>query len=152
MIIGIDPGKTGGIAWLGPNYTLQHGMRMPMIKHGNRDMVDIRALDAAYDNLPDPDRIVVEAVNAMPKQGVSSSFNFGRFAGAVESWALSFGCPVDLVSPAKWKKALQLSSSKRQSLDMARIKFGADPMWDVLANDGIAEAALLALYSLRQHE
>ena len=46
---------------------------------------------------------------------------------------------------------MKLSSDKQQSLDMARIKFGENEMWNVKANDGIAEAALLCLLYLDKY-
>ena len=50
------------------------------------------------------------------------------------------------VSPSVWKKAFGLSSSKQASLDLAKLKFGNDKIWDIKSNDGIAEAALISLF------
>ena len=52
------------------------------------------------------------------------------------------------VTPQVWKKYWGLGRDKRDSLDLARTKFGAGPDWGVLANDGIAEAALMASWYL----
>ena len=53
---------------------------------------------------------------------------------------------VDYVAPVVWKKYLGVGSSKQDSLDMARLKFGDNPVWENKSNDGIAEASLLTLY------
>lgn len=148
MIVGIDPGKSGGIAAVGDNGKFIDGIRMPIIKHGKRDVVDTRKLSMWVDHTA-LTCVVIEQVHAMPGQGVSSMFNFGRHTGAVEGWALEWKCPVYWVTPAKWKKHFGLSKDKRASLDRAVLEFGWDKRWDVLANDGIAEAALLALYQHR---
>ena len=151
MIVGIDPGKSGGIALIDMNGSLVDSQRMPILKHGKRDLVDTAAL---YDWL-DARRasvIVLEQVNAMPGQGSVSMFNFGRHTGSVEGWALSQGCKVQWVTPQKWKKHFNLSKDKRASLDRARLDFGEDDRWKVLANDGIAEAGLIALWYLQQKD
>ena len=151
MIIGIDPGKSGGVAMLDGDGKLVSARRMPILKHGKRDLVDTAVLYDWLDARP-VSTIVLEQVNAMPGQGSVSGFNFGRHTGSVEGWALCLGCPVQWVTPQKWKKHFNLSKDKRASLDRARLDFGEDDRWKVLANDGIAEAGLIALWYLRQQE
>ena len=92
------------------------------------------------------DIAIIEKVHAMPRQGVTSSFQFGRSFGGIESLCYIFAKRVDYVAPAIWKKSLGLGSSKKESLDLARLKFGDSDLWNVKSNDGIAEAALLTLY------
>ena len=89
---------------------------------------------------------IIEKVHAMPRQGVTSSFQFGRNFGGIETLSYLFSKRVDYVAPAIWKKSLGLGSSKKESLDLARLKFGNSDLWNVKSNDGIAEAALLTLY------
>ena len=62
--------------------------------------------------------------------------------------AISYICAkrVDYVAPAVWKKTLGLGSTKKDSLDLARLKFGNLDYWRLKSNDGIAEAALLTLF------
>lgn len=156
MIVGIDPGKSGGLAAIDGDGGLIDGIRMPLLQHGKRDLVDVFRIwdwaDDTHDGVrPEAfDRIVLEQVNAMPGQGVTSMFNFGRHTGSVEAYALSTGKPVVWVTPQKWKGYFGLSKDKMASLDRARLEFGDSPLWRVKANDGIAEAALIALWSLRQ--
>lgn len=148
MIIGIDPGVKGGVAVLSER-RLIGCMRMPMVTHGKRDLVATDALDAFLRQHVGRGMItavVIEAPNSMPRQGLQSTFNFGRHCGSVEGWAIGKGCPVQLVTPSVWKKAFALSTDKRASLDRARLEFGPNERWNVLANDGIAEAALIALW------
>lgn len=148
MLLGIDPGKSGGLALIDEQGAYVAGIRMPILKHGKRDLVNtLDILKFLAENEGEHTKqIIIEQVNAMPGQGVTSMFNFGRHTGAVEGWALTWKLPVHWVTPQKWKKHFNLSKDKRASLDCARLRFGANPTWDVLANDGIAEAALIALY------
>lgn len=149
MIIGIDCGKTGGVALLDMRGHLVDGFRMPTLRHGKRELVNTREISRRLEPLDANTEIVIEQVGAMPNQGVTSMFNFGRHTGAVEGWSIVHGVPVHWVTPQKWKKSFGLSSDKRASLDRARLEFGDNSRWDVLANDGIAEAALIALWYLR---
>lgn len=154
-MLGIDPGKSGGAAVVKFDRhgmpILEEHMRMPLITEGKRDLVDTRGLGRGLGlSTVSINVVVLERVNAMPKQGVSSSFNFGRHTGAVEGLALALGKPIHWVSPSQWKKGLGLSSDKRASLDLARLTFGDMKIWDTLANDGCAEAALMTVYAYRQ--
>ena len=48
--------------------------------------------------------VVVEQVNAMPGQGVTSMFNFGQTFGAIKGVCAAMGLPIFFVRPSKWKK------------------------------------------------
>jgi crossover junction endodeoxyribonuclease RuvC len=150
MWMGIDPGKAGGVALVSDDGCFLAGLRMPMVKVGNRDVFDPKKATAwliAHAAGRELSGVTLEQVSAMPRQGVTSSFNFGRHAGAVEAWAMSFACPVVVrVPPSQWKGKLGLSSDKVDSIAKAKQVFGPLSYWKVKANDGIAEAALLALY------
>jgi hypothetical protein len=93
--------------------------------------------------------VVVEAVHAMPGQGVSSTFKFGVSFGGVLSLAERFNCPWHTVAPRTWKNALQLDSDKDKSLLMARELWPDAPLARKKDN-GRAEALLLAEYWRRQ--
>ena len=151
MIVSVDPGKNGGVAVLSETGEFWGGIRTPLLQHGKRDLVDVLQIKVWLDDISHDEisSIVLEQVNAMPGQGVTSMFNFGRHTGSVEAYALSTGKPVVWVTPQKWKGYFGLSKDKMASLDRARLEFGNNPLWRVKANDGIAEAALIALWSLR---
>jgi crossover junction endodeoxyribonuclease RuvC len=150
IALGIDPGARGGLAIL-DGTGLVEAIRMPILAHGSRTLVDTAEIAKFAGFHTEPlDVIVIELVHSMPKQGVASSFAFGRAAGAVEGWAVSTGLPVNWTTASSWKKRLGLGKDKRASLDAARLHFGYDPRWGVLANDGLAEAALIALDWIRQ--
>ena len=50
--------------------------------------------------------VVVEQVNAMPGQGVTSMFNFGQTFGAIKGYVLLLELPIFFVRPSKWKNIL----------------------------------------------
>lgn len=88
-------------------------------------------------------QVVIEAVHAMPGQGVSSSFKFGMAFGGAISLAQRLKCPWHLVTPRKWKQDMGLTSDKNDSLVMARQTWLNAPLTRKKDN-GRAEALLMA--------
>lgn len=153
MILGIDPGQTGGVALINSNGLFVKGMRMPMMAYKKRKMVATNKLTTFCGGVRSIaryiDDIVIEVPNSMPRQGLQSTYNFGRHCGAVEGWAHSVSADVNYATPSQWKTKMGLTSNKRDSMAMAKSCFGEELLWDVLANDGIAESGLLALWFQR---
>ena len=118
-IIGIDPGLSGGIAIL-DNSKVVELFDMPVMPDGKKNK---RQLNSALlvklikDNIKNLEDtvMVVEQVNAMPGQGVTSMFNFGQTFGAIKGICAALGLPIFLVRPAKWKKHFELINSSKDS-------------------------------------
>ena len=125
--------------------------RMPIVSIYGKKIVDTLKVSSELSKYK-IDIAIIEKVHAMPRQGVTSSFQFGRSFGGIESLCYIFAKRVDYVAPAVWKKAIGLGSSKKDSLDMARLKFGNQDVWKIKSNDGIAEASLLTLYWLSKFQ
>ena len=141
-ILGIDPGSVSG-AWamLYDDGTLTAG-DLPVV---NRQ-VDPAAL-ADLILRAEISRAVVEQVGAMPKQGVSSTFAFGRSFGCILGVLGALGVRTDLVTPARWKKSFSLNADKELSRARAIQRFpGAATYFTRKKDAGRAEAAFLALY------
>ena len=87
-IIGIDPGLSGAIAILENNKVV--GIYdMPVMAEGKknkRQLNSAQLVNIIKDNIYTKEEItvVVEQVNAMPGQGVTSMFNFGQTFGAIK--------------------------------------------------------------------
>ncbi|MEC8099948.1 MAG: hypothetical protein VX089_01905 [Pseudomonadota bacterium] len=149
IIMGIDPGTSGGISIVETKQDklpqIIFCIKMPIISMYGKKIVDSKTI---YDSIKsfEVDLSIIEKVHAMPRQGVTSSFQFGRSFGSLETLAYLLSKRVDYVAPVVWKKYLGVGSSKKDSLDMARLKFGVNKIWDKKTNDGIAEASLLILY------
>lgn len=69
------------------------------------------------------ERIVVENVHAMPKQGVVSMFRFGMGTGIIHGVAGALCLPMTLVSPTQWKSFHNLGSNKEQARALALRKW-----------------------------
>ena len=59
--------------------------------------------------------VVVEQVNAMPGQGVTSMFNFGQTFGAIKGVCAALNLPIFFIRPSKWKKYFELINSSKDS-------------------------------------
>jgi crossover junction endodeoxyribonuclease RuvC len=116
IIVGIDPGNNGGIALL-------HGDRLIYADHlpiVGKTLSGHLLNNWFADIEPDtPAMIVVEQVHAMPKQGVSSTFNFGKAVGIIEGVIAARGLPLFWVTPQRWKKSIGVTADKNTSRQLA---------------------------------
>ena len=118
-IIGIDPGLSGAIAILEDNKVLNI-FDMPVMAEGKKNKRQLNSAQLANiirDNTVPEDEIVVivEQVNAMPGQGVTSMFNFGQTFGAIKGVCAALNLPIFFVRPSKWKKYFELINSSKDS-------------------------------------
>lgn len=103
-VIGIDPGKNGGIAVVDCTGAIVDVVKMP------ETMQDL--LDYLRD-LASPDAVCyMESVGfGMPGQSSSATAKFARHCGHLEMALLALGIPVVTVTPNKWEKSFQLGKS-----------------------------------------
>jgi crossover junction endodeoxyribonuclease RuvC len=98
-----------------------------------------------------PGHAFVELVGAMPGQGVSSVFAFGKSFGVVIGVPAALGVPFTLISPQVWKGALGVSAGKDGARACAsQLMPAAAHHWTLVRDDGRAESALIGMYGLRQ--
>lgn len=155
IFIGVDPGRDGAMAILGYRET---PILIPFseFEYANQ----LRRLDPTRDvNIERVARgepapfCVVEHVNAMPGQGVTSCFSFGQNFGFILGLLTAFCIPYELVRPQKWKKEFSCTSDKNTSIEVAQRLFpGVDLRRTPQCrkpHDGKAEALLLAAYAKR---
>ena len=118
-IIGIDPGLSGAIAVLENDKVLKI-YDMPVMAEGKknkRQLNSAQLVNIIKENIKNHDEInvVVEQVNAMPGQGVTSMFNFGQTFGAIKGVCAALSLPIFFVRPSKWKKYFELINSSKDS-------------------------------------
>lgn len=96
-------------------------------------------------------RVVLERVSPMPGQGISSTTRFVGSMYLAHGVAAGLGLSVTRVTPAVWKRDLQLSSDKERSRAAALRQWPdrADLFRRKKDHDR-AEAALMALWAIRQ--
>ena len=118
-IIGIDPGLTGAIAIL-ENKKVLGLFEMPIMAEGKKNKRQLNSAQLVNilkeNTVHDEDiAVVVEQVNAMPGQGVTSMFNFGQSFGILKGLCSAMQLPVYFVRPAKWKKYFSLIKSEKDA-------------------------------------
>ena len=118
-VVGIDPGLNGAIAVLKDKKVLSI-TDMPVMADGKknkRQLNNAQLAEILRKNTSEGDEIsiVVEQVNAMPGQGVTSMFNFGQTFGAIKGVCAALQLPIFFVRPSKWKKYFELINSSKDS-------------------------------------
>ena len=108
VVLGIDPGQTGAIA-VYDGERIEAVLDLPTMArlHGKGQQIDPYSLASALLDLCHgrSASAVVEAVAAMPGQGVASTFRFGESVGVVLGVLGALQIPVRMVTPGRWKKA-----------------------------------------------
>lgn len=152
-ILGIDPGLSGAFAWLDDSGRLAiEDMPVFEIKRNGKSkrQVNLQALVALTRREPVLS-CELEAVSAMPHQGVTSMFSFGRTLGQIEAAIAAAGIPISYASPVVWKKALRVPAGKDGARARASQLLPAYAhLWPLVKHDGRAEAALIALFAMQR--
>ena len=103
MIIAIDPGKNGGIAW--SDHGIASCAKMPS------GLSDLFSLLVAIKTSACGEKIVclLEEVHSMPKQGVKSVWTFAEHVGNLKALLYAVGVPITPVKSLVWQKAIGAS-------------------------------------------
>ena len=119
LIIGIDPGITGGISILKNKKVLEVYDTPTMIdgKKNKRQVNGSQITNIIKEQLKNDNEVmvVVEHVNAMPGQGVTSMFNFGQSFGVIKGICAALSLPIHFVRPTKWKKHFNLIKTNKEA-------------------------------------
>ena len=118
-VIGIDPGLSGAIAVIEGNKVLNI-LDMPVMSEGKKNKKQLNSaqlVNIIKQNVSNDEEVavIVEQVNAMPGQGVTSMFNFGQTFGAIKGICAALNLPIFFVRPSKWKKHFGLINSSKDA-------------------------------------
>ncbi len=152
VFAGIDPGKSGALAILHPDNSVDF-FDVPKIKLRGKELPAYAEWQTSWSlalEICSVDKVVIEDVGSRPGQGVSSMFKFGRTLGFAHAIVLGI-CPrpsVQFCTPAAWKGKLGLlKSDKGASREKAISLYPAtEGQLARVKDDGRAEALLLAHY------
>ena len=146
LTLGIDPGKTGAIAFLDGRTLIDVVDMPPLTGHALGSAIADLVADFAPLEIGEA---WVEKVASRPNQGHMNVWTFAEGYGAILGALGVLRIPVHHVSPAVWKKAAGISKDK----DVARQR--ACELWPAESarfarkkDDGRAEAALIALHGV----
>ena len=123
MIFGIDPGVSGAISILEDKKVIDI-FDMPTMIDGKKNKKQVngaqlaniikektQSIGSSIEELA----VVVEHVNAMPGQGVTSMFNFGQSFGVIKGVCSALNLPIYFVRPTKWKKYFNLIKTNKDA-------------------------------------
>ena len=119
IIFGIDHGVSGAISVL-ENKKVIEIFDMPTMIDGKKNKRQIngsQVTNIIKERLIDGKEtiVVVEHVNAMPGQGVTSMFNFGQSFGVIKGICSALSLPIHFVRPTKWKKHFNLIKTNKDA-------------------------------------
>jgi crossover junction endodeoxyribonuclease RuvC len=153
IVLGVDPGIHGGLAIVsddGGRAVMINVIDIPVVGSGARERVDAIAVQNFIRD-QGPTFALVERAQAMPRQGASSGFKYGRAVGALEAAIVLCAIPLEIIEPTAWKRFWHLpAKDKERSRQRALELFpSAHALFARKRDHGRAEAALIALYGLR---
>jgi crossover junction endodeoxyribonuclease RuvC len=151
-ILGVDPGIHGGLAVVelqdGVAPRLVDAIDVPTVGVGAKERIDVLAV-RFWIQAQSPDRAGIERAQALPRQGSSSGFKYGRATGALEAVIICCEIPFEIVEPSVWKRAHRLRGGpeNKEAARALALQFfpGAHDLLARKKDHGKAEAALLAL-------
>ena len=119
IIIGVDPGISGAISIVENKKILEVYDTPTMIegKKNKRQINGAQVTNIIKERLNKGNEVVVvvEHVNAMPGQGVTSMFNFGQSFGVIKGICAALSLPIYFVRPTKWKKHFNLIKTHKDA-------------------------------------
>jgi len=166
IYIGIDPGKSGAVAIINEDKSVQifdtpttKIETNQKTKSGNKKKKNLY-LESEMVNLLKQFQgknvhIALEKVHSMPGQGVSSMFSMGEGYGLWRGIMSAFQLSYTLITPQSWKKEMLHGLGKEKSISCYRAKqlFPNVELYtkNGRALDGRGDALLLAEYARRKN-
>jgi crossover junction endodeoxyribonuclease RuvC len=136
--IGIDPGKSGGIAWIQDGKACVEKMPDTL-----QDLWELLRDIAAEGRC----KAYLEQIHSSPQMGVVSSFTFGNGFGHLEMALTAAGIPFERVRPQVWQKAMGCMTKGDKNVSKRK----AQELFPSLkVNHYIADALLIASYGAKQ--
>lgn len=152
IIIGIDPGLSGAIAFYDTDWkTIEvHDMPVVEVMRSGKTKKEISPAEVYQIIASQPQQIafaMVERVGAMPGQGVTSVFSFGYSTGVVIGALAACLIPVTIVTPQAWQKGMAVRGGKDGSRQRA-MELWPDQadLFKRVKDNGRSDAALIAAY------
>lgn len=143
-VIGIDPGKSGGIAIIEGRQLIGH---VGLAKLTDREVWELLAEN-------EPALCVLEKVNAGPKMASRAAFTFGHACGSVRMAVIAAGLRLETVTPQKWQRALGIKSTQAEfgsAENKKRNKAMAQELFPgIQVTNATADALLIAEYGRRE--
>lgn len=151
--IGVDPGISGGIAYVDDDGHA-NAWKMPATE---REIFDLLTWLCGRDEVGKSEGVtaMLERVGATPQMGVVSAFTFGKGYGGLLMALTAAGIPFDQVAPIKWQNVMEVRTPKDRRAELGHKdkninKRRAEQLFPkIKVTHAIADALLLASYARR---
>lgn len=137
IFIGVDPGKSGSIAFL----PLGSDPWTVKTSETTKDLADALR-DAGPVSFG-----LLEFVSSSPQMGVKSAFSFGQSFGALESLLICCGVPFERITPAKWQRVMGCRTGGDKNVSKKRAQ---ELFPSIKVTHANADALLLARLAMLQ--
>ena len=124
IVLGADPGIRGGLAIVSNGDgigTLIDAVDISAIGTGARERVDVAAV-RPWILQHQPGLALIERTQAMPRQGASSGFKYGRATGALGTAVVLCAVPIEIIEPTAWKKHFRLPGKDKERARQCALK------------------------------
>jgi crossover junction endodeoxyribonuclease RuvC len=160
VFLGIDPGALGAVALIRRDGSVTFwDTPVVHIKSGKKTRTEMNAVAASMllsdirDGNKDSVFVTIEKVGAMPGQGVTSMFSFGKNFGTWLGILAALKLPHQQVAPVSWKKRMMTDMGKDKDASRVRaMQLFPNAQRDLYLkkHHGRADALLIAEYGRRQ--
>jgi hypothetical protein len=138
LYLGIDPGLSGGIAFV-PETGTPWAHKMP---ETDRDLLDLLSDNISLHTAT----ALLELVHSSPQMGVKSAFTFGEGYGRLQAVLTALRVPYERVRPQAWQKAMGCLTKGDKNVSKRR----AQELFPTLkVTHATADALLIAEYNRR---
>jgi hypothetical protein len=138
LYIGIDPGLSGGIAFV-PATGTPWAFKMP---ETDRDLVDLLSDNISLHTAT----AMLELVHSSPQMGVKSAFTFGEGYGRLQAILTALRVPYERIRPQAWQKAMGCLTKGDKNVSKRR----AQELFPTLkVTHATADALLIAEFNRR---
>ena len=156
IILGIDPGLSGAFAFLDTldfTVSIEDMPTVEVLRNGKRKN-EVNAAQVANIIAGRGVKMCwMERVNAMPGQGVTSVFSFGRSTGILEGVLAAYDIQTTIVTPQAWQKATAVRDGKDAGrLRAAQLFPHSSHMFARKKDNGRSDAALIAWFGSQSYK
>lgn len=147
-VIGIDPGKNGGIAVFSVDIgKVVEVIKMPETPQELLQFLRLYSINAVC---------YLEKVGGMPGQGGSAMFNFGKGFGQLEMALIALKIPTTEVSPQRWQKTIHVGNQRDKTKTewKNKLKARAEQLFPYVGKITLAksDALLIMQYGVEQEK
>ena len=156
LICGIDPGFSGGIAFIDSESGVQV-YPMPVVVNGKHKFLDAEFVVSLFQS--PPTLVVIEEPIAMPKLSCKATASTFRMVGRLEGICDGMGLPRMLVRPQDWYREILVGHPKKDKNDKPSLEYVMNRFRGLSLlptdkskkpSDGMSDAVCIALYGQKQ--